>query len=364
MKARTKLLLTLLPIAGLTAMVVTRPRGSASEAQVQSAIVGSESIHVVHVQTVETGPWISGALKAEREAAVRAELGGRIVALYAQEGDRVKSSALLARIEDPTAESGVLAAKAAIRNAEENETTALRNADRAAALLKIGGLPQRDVEAARTAYVNAQAQLADARSALAIANRQVEKTSVRAPFSGFVSVRSASVGDVVQPGLPLFTIVDPESMRLQAAVPASRLGELRRGGEVRFRVVGYGERQFTGVIDRISPVADAATRQVSIYVRIPNQSRSLVAGLYAEGRVASQARQSTVVPLSAIDETGLMPQVTKVEGGKVKRVAVTLGVRDTHARIVEIRSGLAAGDTVLTGTVRALPAGMPVTLQP
>ena len=138
---------------------------------------------------------------------------------------------------------------------------------------------------------------------LAAAQEQLEDTRVRAPFDGVVSERQADAGDVVQLGAALFSIVDPRRLRLEASVPAEQIGRLRQGTEVEFSVTGV-DRRITGRIDRINPVVDSATRQVRIYVAIPNPDQTLVAGLFAEGRVATDTKRAVAVPITAIDSRG------------------------------------------------------------
>ena len=82
---------------------------------------------------------------------------------------------------------------------------------------------------------------------------------------------------------------------------------MRVGAPVDFRVTGYGARAFTGAIQRINPTADPTTRQVRIFVSIPNDGRQLVAGLFAEGRVESEIAHGLLVPPSAVDQRGVTP---------------------------------------------------------
>src|SRR5262249_39148606 len=159
----------------------------------------------------------------------------------------------------------------------------------------------------------------------ASAEKQLSNTNVQAPITGVVATRPVSAGDIVQTGAQLFTVVDPKSMRLEASVPASELGSLRVGSTVRFTVNGYPGRTFTGPVTRIAPAADPQTRQVPVVVSIPNDEGTLVAGLFAEGRVDSQVRQGILVPASALDERGVTPTVLRVRGGKVERVTVQTG---------------------------------------
>ena len=136
-----------------------------------------------------------------------------------------------------------------------------------------------------------------------------------------VAERPANAGDVVTPGTELYHIIDPRSMQLEASVPSEALSVIKVGLPVQFEVRGYPGQPFTGRIERISPAADPVTRQVSIFVTIPNVGGRLVAGLFAEGRVAQQARRALVVPLTAVNTSDpKAPWVLRVAGGKAERV--------------------------------------------
>ncbi len=178
-----------------------------------------------------------------------------------------------------------------------------------------------------------------------------------APYDGIVSDRYVNPGDVVAPGAPLFAVVDPSSMRLEAAVPASDLAMVRVGARVGFTVTGYPGRRFEGRVAGINPQADPQTRQVRLFVRIPNAGQRLVAGLFAEGRVAAEEREALTVPTAAVDQRGLSPEVVRVRNGRTERIAVTLGARDATTERMEITAGLAAGDTVLVGAALSISSG-------
>jgi RND family efflux transporter MFP subunit len=186
---------------------------------------------------------------------------------------------------------------------------------------------------------------------------------VRAPFAGVVSEREISAGDVVQAGAPLYTVVDPSGMQLEATVPADQLQSLRVGTPVEFMVSGFGSRRFQGRIDRINPSVDPATRQVRIYVTIPNRDQGLVAGLFAEGRVESQRRRVPAIPLVALDPKGSSNEVLRLQAARVRRTRVELGIRDPAAEMVEVVGGLSVGDTILLGSSQGLADGTVVRIQ-
>lgn len=319
--------------------------------------IGTESVAIVATDTLSSGPAISGALAAEREAAVRAQVPGAVLEVQVDQGSRVAAGAVLARIDQRTLQDAFLSARSGMTTAQNSAERAKRDLERAERLAEAGAIAERDLEQARLGHTAAQGQLADAQARLTAAQKQLDDATVRAPFAGVVSVRSVSAGDVVQPGAALFTIVDPTSMRLEAAVPAEQLSQVRVGAPVRFTVAGYGDRRFEGRVARVNPAVDPATGQVRIVVSVPNAGQALVAGLFADGRVANERRAGLTAPFSAVDVRGVRPSVLRLRGGKAERVEVTLGVRDEERERYEVLSGLAAGDTLLIGAAQGITPG-------
>ena len=337
--------------------------GAEAEKRPEAAAVvqiGSENVVSVTSGTVVVGPIVSGELKPEREANVRAELGGSMLEVAVLEAQAVRQGALLGRIETRTLEEAKLSASSAVRSAENQLGVARREAERTEKLVSAGALAARDVDVVRNTVSAAEAQLADARARLASAERALGDSVIRAPFAGVVSKRVVNAGDVVSPGAELFTIIDPSSMRLEASVPSDDLLALRIGAVVEFTVRGY-DRPFQGRIERIAPQADATTRQVPIYVSIPNEGGRLVAGLFAEGRVVSQSVHGLVVPSNAVNTKDVStPWVLRVTDGKTERVSITLGLRDARTERVHVASGVKDGDVLLRGASQGITPGTPV----
>jgi RND family efflux transporter MFP subunit len=335
--------------------------GADSAAEVKAApppvVLGPESIGVADSVPLSTGPLISGALVPETSAQMRAEVSGAVLQVYAEEGQRVRRGEVLARIDDTALREAQLSARAAMRSAESAAQLARRNEERSVRLSGAGAIAERELEQARLAATSAAGALADARSRLVSAERQLAKTTIRAPFSGVVAEQAVNAGDVVQIGALLYTVVDPASMRLEASVPASDVASLSVPMPVDFTVTGYEGRAFEGRVTRINPAADPATGQVGITVAIPNSAGSLVAGLFAEGRVSTIERHALAVPASAVDERGMSPAVLRIRSARVERVPVTLGIRDEVRELVEVSGAIARGDTVLLGTAQGIAEG-------
>jgi RND family efflux transporter MFP subunit len=360
--ARLSFALALTLVASLAAGACSRQEeaeAKSANAPAPAVEVGRENIIAVTEQEIATGPLISGTLTAENEATVKAEVAGAVLQITAEVGNGVKQGQTLARIEDTTLTEAVLSAESAVKSAEAALDVAQREATRTANLVKGGALPEREIETTQNAVTAAQAQLANAKAQQATARKQLDKATVRSPMTGIVAERPANRGDIVSTGDPLYKIIAPSSMQLNASVPAEALRAIRVGLPVDFTVRGY-DTPFEGRIERISPTADPVTRQVSIYVSIPNKGGRLVAGLFAEGRVARQTKKALVVPATAVNTSSKEPWVMRIKDGKAEKVTVGLGLRDDQTERVELASGVQAGDQLLVGASQGLTPGTPV----
>ena len=326
--------------------------------------IGPEGIALAETSVLSSGPLLSGTLVADRTAQIRAEVPGSVVQVLVDEGTRVTKGASLAQIDDRAITDAFLSARSALAAAQAGRELAARELTRAERLAQAGAIAERDLENAKRGDLLARTAFDDAQARFAAASKQKDAAGVLAPYAGVISERFVNPGDVVTPGAPLFTVVDPATMRLEAAVPAEQLSQVRVGATVTFTVTGYPGRAFEGRISAVNPSADPQTRQVRLFVRIPNAGNRLVAGLFAEGRVAADARTALTVPAAAVDQRGLRPAVLRLTGGKTEKVEVTLGVVDAATERVEITAGLAAGDTVLVGGALGTPVGTPLVVKP
>jgi len=322
--------------------------------------IGPDNIAVARVDTLRSGPPISGTLIAEREARIRAEISGAVLQTFVDQGQRVTAGMTLGRIDDAVLRDAALSARSGMTQARVAAEQSARELQRSRTLVAAGAIAERDVEAAERADLSAQAGLADARARVASAEKGVRNATIRAPFAGVVSEKSVNPGDIVAPGAALFTIIDPRSLRLEASVPTSALGDVRVGAPVSFSVNGFSDRTLEGRVIRVNPAVDPQTKQVRLLASVPNDGGQLVAGLFVEGRVDAQKRVGVLVPEQAVDQTAVTPYVMRLKGGKVERVEVQLGARDQAKEAFELRSGIAAGDTVLLGAARGISNGTQV----
>jgi membrane fusion protein (multidrug efflux system) len=354
------ILLSLFALTGATACSKGDNASAAETAKAETMLVGPENITIAANGSIMTGPLISGTLEADREAVLRAQVAGSVLQTYADQGQAVNAGTVLARLDATGIQDAYLSARAGLVAARNAADVATKDLARNEQLLVAGAIAERDIDQSRRTAIAAQAALEDAKARLATAEKAYRSTTVTAPFNGIVSERPVSSGDVVQPGTALFTVVDPSSMRLEASVPAEQLASIRIGVPVSFTVSGYPGRQFVGRITRINPTADPTTRQVRIYVSIPNEGRSLVGGLFANGRMSTATKMGLVVPQSAVDVRGSIPFVIRVKQGKAEKVSIKIGLTDKTSETIEVLSGLQPGDTLLMGAAMGITPGTPV----
>jgi RND family efflux transporter MFP subunit len=323
----------------------------------QAVVIGPENFVIVSQQRIASGPVISGTLVPKDRATMRSQITGAVLGTYAEQGQRVGRGALLARIDARAMGDAVSSAQSALTSAQSALSLAKRDYERLDTLYNTGAIPRRDLDNAERGVVAAQAGVAQAQAQLASARKQLSITQISAPLSGVVSQKLVSTGDIVQPGTAMYTIVDPTSMELEASISADQVEVIKPGSTVQFTVTGYADRTFTGTVKRVNPTVDPVTRQVKVYVEIPNSAGTLLGDLFAEGRVTTESRNALSVATSAIDRRMMKPSVMKLDGGKVKKVPVTLGIVDELTDRIEIVSGVAPGDTLLTGPALQMTEG-------
>jgi len=336
---------------------------AADSTAAQQMVIGTENIAIATQGMVTNGPTISGTLTPALQATIRAQVSGSVVSTNVDVGQTVGRGQLLGQLDASAIRDAYYSAQTGVTSAQDVYDIAARNLQRSQTLLAAGAIAQRDLETAQQSVSSAKATLDNAKAQLANAQKNLDNTKITAPFSGVVSQRSVSAGDVVQPGSALFMVVDPSSMRLDASVSSDQLSDVHLGTEVSFTVTGYPGRDFRGTITRVSPAVDPTTRQVALTVAIPNATHTLVAGLYADGRLASQTQHGVVVPQSTIDTRLQRPAVLRLHNGKAEHIDVTLGMRDDRAGLVQVTNGVTPGDTLLVAAAQGITPGTPVRVQ-
>jgi len=281
-----------------------------------------------------------------------------VLQVLKENGEPVHRGDLLVRLDDTSIRDSLRSAEEASRAAAQALDQAQRQLARVKTLQAEGMSSQQALDDAEVRRNSAQSDRVAADSRTVAARQQLTRTEVRAPFDGVVSDRKVSAGDTAAVGKELLKVIDPGSMRFEGLVSADRMGDIHAGQAVQFRINGFDKGDFTGKVRHVDASADSVTRQVAVIVDFAPGTAPRVAGLYAEGRIASGEGTALVLPETAIAREGDKAYVWRLGAGNaLAKVPVTLGERDARLGNVVILSGIAAGDRLLRTPGSTLVAG-------
>jgi membrane fusion protein, multidrug efflux system len=322
-------------------------------------LVAPEDLLTVQSDALASGPVITGSIQPERRADLRAEVSAVVLQVLKENGEPVKRGDLLVKLDETALRDSLVSADAAVRAASQALDQANRQLERLKTLRASGMTSAAAFDEAEVRRNSALSELSAAKSRAAQARQQMVRTEVRAPFDGIVSDRKVSSGDTATIGKELVKVIDPNSMRFEGRVSTDKISSVKVGQPVHFHINGYGNQQFTGVVKRIDPSANDITRQVEVLVALKGEQPK-VAGLYAEGRIDAESSNVLMLPESAIVKVGDKVYTWRVKGAQLGRVDLQVGARDQRTGNFEIKSGLAAGDTVLRNPSSNLKDGQKV----
>ena len=290
-------------------------------------------VAVVEEQTVRDGFRALGTLEAAEQVLIASEIAGVVRSLPFAEGRPIGKGGVIALLDDREARAELDRAKAVLdREILEGQ--------------RMGTLRERGAVSAQE-HDRSQTNLAVARANLNQAQARLDKTRIRAPFSGVAGRRRISPGAYVSAGDVITELADLDVLRLSFQAPERFAGQLRVGSRVDVRPAAFPDRSLVGEIRVVDPVIDPQTRTLSFLARVPNPGRTILPGMSADvlATLTERAR-ALVIPDEAIFAEGDQSFVFKVNpDSSVARTAVVLGLRDS-AR-VEVLSGLGVGDIVV-----------------
>jgi membrane fusion protein (multidrug efflux system) len=291
----------------------------------------------------------SGRIEAVQAVDLRPDEQGRITELLFREGQGVAEGTPLVRIDD-----AMLRAQA--ERAAADRDLARQQLERVRRLRAENASSPADLERAEAAARSAEASLA-------LLQLQVERTTVRAPFAGVVGQRFVSAGDYVTTATRLLTLQTMDPQRAVIEVPERYAGQLRRGQAVEFTVAAHPGRVFRAEVEFIDPVVQPGSRTIVVKARAPNAEQLLKPGMFVEARLATARRAGAiVVPEDAVQPLRAANVVWTVVEGKASRRVVQLGARSEG--VVEVVSGVDAGELVVVGGLERMAEGMAVAAQP
>jgi multidrug efflux system membrane fusion protein len=321
----------------------------------------------VEARAVEYSIRAVGSVEAFEQVAVTARVAGVVERVRFQEGDAIGTETVLAEIEPERHRLSAEASRAALAKAEATEAEAVAGLERRQSVNQRNPdlVRAEEVDQWRTRLAAARAEVAQARAAADLAELNLRDAFVRAPAAGIVQTRDIETGRYVQPGTVLATLVRRDPLLLRFRVPESEAAPLGPGQEVRFRLRGeHGDDSHRARISLVGAAADPRDRMVDVTARVDAPGRGeLRPGAFAEIEIPVGApRPSPVIPQTAIRPTdrGLLAFV--VEDEVARERVLELGLRTADGR-VEVRSGLAPGETLVVRGAEALRDGAKVAVE-
>jgi len=291
-----------------------------------------------------------GTLAAKESVSVVSELSRRLVAVHVAEGTEVEAGALLFKLDDADLQ-------AQLAELEARRRMAARTEERQEALLAYDrkALSQQAFDQAQADLQAIEAQIAALRVTLA-------KTEIRAPFHARVGLRRVSEGAWITPETPLTTLQDTSRIKIDFTLPERYAGAIGIGQPFVFEITGSTER-FEGTVVAIEPAIDAPTRSLVVRGITENPSGALLPGAFASVEVTlAQPTEGILVPAQAAVPSASGYAVYVLRDGRAELREVEIGLRTRES--LEIRRGLAVGDTVLTSNLLRLRPGARVEVGP
>jgi RND family efflux transporter MFP subunit len=306
--------------------------------RIETAVVASESL----TATVAA----SGTIEAKRLTEIGADVPGTLAAVHVDVGQTVKAGAPLFRIDPGPYEMALAEARAGLALARAESANAASEAARMAKLVEESAASVQRADQLRTQAEVAAARALQGEARLARAERDLARTTVRAPYAGSVVERRAHEGALAG-AAPILVLQESGALEAILDVPETTPIAVRAGQPVRLFAQGVAEPLVTEVT-RVSERIDPSTRTYEVHCLVSDPSGAVKAGSYARAEiVATRAMPQPVAPRSAVVTRDGRAFVLRVESGVAREVPVRVGIA-TDTR-VELLAGVAPGDVVVHG---------------
>ena len=335
-------------ICGLIALIVYRISANAKanspkNAQRTVSIMGVEG-RVLKAEKFADNLTLSGTLEANEEIDIRSEISGIVESINFEEGAKVSKGQILFRVNDIELRAQLSKVKTAQQLASENQR-------RAKLLLDKQAISQEEYEISHADFESARAESE-------LIGAQLSKTTVRAPFSGTIGLRSISKGTYVTPATPIAKLVNTSQLKITFAIPEKYVSQMKVGSSLTFTTSNSREVN-TAKVYAIEPQVDIATRTLKLRAVADNKAGKLYPGTFANVTLPLETvNDALLVPTEALIPIQNGKKIFVTDHGKAKEVVVETGARTDST--VRVLSGIKVGDTILTSGVMSLKNGTPV----
>jgi membrane fusion protein (multidrug efflux system) len=281
-----------------------------------------------------------GSLIPAEETELHTEVSGRVTGIYFNEGSYVNQGSVLVKLYDGDLQAQLSKLKVQLKVAEETQ-------QRYEALLKINGVSQQEYELYKLSVNNIQADIS-------IVQTSIGRTQLRAPFSGKLGLRNISIGAYITPATTISTLRKVNQLKLEFTVPEKYGSEMKNDNQVQFGIESNEKTYTARIIATENNIAED-TRSLRVRAMVDKPDAQLIAGAFVKVKIGlGQNNAALMIPSQAVIPKARQKEVIVYRGGIANMETVTTGIRDSA--MVEITSGLKAGDTVLiTGLLTTKP---------
>ena len=360
-RGRRLLLGVAIVFAGGTVLSIGR---NILESRALAADAAAKQTPVVAVATARatgeaTAIDLPGTVTAFSEAALLARTPGYVRSWHAELGQKVAAGSVLVDLEAPDLDQELAQAKASLAQARASADLAKATAARWAELRRSDAVSQQEADD----KASAASELDNAARAAAANVGRLQETSgfkqIRAPFAGVVVRRSVEVGQLVSAGsgTPLYIVQQTDPVRVFVNIAQADVGQVPAGSRVTIELPERPGKPVSGTVTRVSGALDPASRTRLAEIDVPNHDGTLLPGTYARVKLASaRTSRGVLVPNTALLFRAEGPRMAVVGAdSKVALHVVTLGA--DNGKDVEVLTGIAAGDVVVTNPPDALLDG-------
>ncbi|MFM8806386.1 MAG: efflux RND transporter periplasmic adaptor subunit [Sphingomonadales bacterium] len=289
---------------------------------------------------------VPGTIVASESVEIHPEMAGRIVQLLVEEGKYVAKGSLLAKLNDADLVAQLNKLEIQLQLAQQTEK-------RQAQLLKIQGISQQD-------YDISLLQVNSLKADIGIIKTSLDKTEIRAPFSGKLGLRNISNGAYVNPTAVIAVINQTDQLKLDFSIPEKYIGKIRNGQSVRFRFEGSSDSLVARIVATESRVTENS-RSLQVRARVESNSPSLLPGSFAKVSIGFDPDPNAIlIPTQAILPQARGKKVILYKGGIAVFTDIKTGSRTADR--VQIIEGIAAGDTIVTTGLLSVRPDAPITI--
>lgn len=322
-------------IAGLLLLLISACKEEKkSQKTTEASKMGPLSVEALVIQPSSLADVIevAGNVLPYELTEIRPEISGRVISINFKEGSYVEKNTLMVKLFDQDLQAQLNKLKVQLQIAEKTE-------ERERELLKISGISQQDYDLSLLQVNNIKADME-------LIRVNIGKTEIRAPYSGRIGLRNISLGAYVTPSTLITTIGQVNQKKISFSVPEKYSAEIKTGMKVDFNIEG-NELTYSANVLASETIIESQTRNLRVIAAVNDQNNNLIPGSFAKVKLTLGMNEAAIsIPSQAIIPSARSKQVVVYKNGNPQFVDVTTGIRT--ADVVQVKSGLAVGDTIIT----------------